>query len=221
MGGWKRSAHPLLCNCFLFVLAGSSSCIKSETQSSSATPQSAVKSSSGSNSASSSSHNRDNSDSDNTECHLLRQRTKRKPRVLFSQAQVYELERRFKQQRYLSAPEREQLASMLKLTSTQVKIWFQNRRYKMKRQRQDKTLELTALQPPRRVAVPVLVRDGKPCMGRDYNASYSASYNVNPFAAYPAAPSYGAMNMNMNPTSLPPMQQTAGYVQPHQGIRAW
>ncbi len=55
-----------------------------------------------------------------TECHLLRQRTKRKPRVLFSQAQVYELERRFKQQRYLSAPERDQMARSLKLSSQQV-----------------------------------------------------------------------------------------------------
>lgn len=62
-------------------------------------------------------------------------RSRRKPRVLFSQAQVFELERRFKQQRYLSAPEREHLASSLKLTSTQVKIWFQNRRYKCKRRR--------------------------------------------------------------------------------------
>ncbi|XP_058803793.1 homeobox protein Nkx-2.5-like [Phymastichus coffea] len=62
-------------------------------------------------------------------------RTKRKPRVLFSQTQVYELEQRFKQQRYLSAPERELLAQALKLSSTQVKIWFQNRRYKSKRAR--------------------------------------------------------------------------------------
>ncbi|XP_010636852.1 homeobox protein Nkx-2.3 [Fukomys damarensis] len=86
-------------------------------------------------------------------------RSRRKPRVLFSQAQVFELERRFKQQRYLSAPEREHLASSLKLTSTQVKIWFQNRRYKCKRQRQDKSLELgthAPPPPPRRVAVPVL-----------------------------------------------------------------
>ena len=35
-------------------------------------------------------------------------------------AQVYELERRFKQQRYLSAPEREHLSLVLKLTPTQV-----------------------------------------------------------------------------------------------------
>lgn len=83
------------------------------------------------------------------------------------QAQVYELERRFKQQRYLSAPEREHLAGLLKLTSTQVKIWFQNRRYKCKRQRQDKNLEMStaaaaaaaasmaSVTSPRRVAVPV------------------------------------------------------------------
>ena len=60
---------------------------------------------------------------------------RRKRRVLFSQAQVYELERRFKQQKYLSAPEREHLAALIHLTPTQVKIWFQNHRYKMKRAR--------------------------------------------------------------------------------------
>uniref|UniRef100_UPI0037E856F7 homeobox protein Nkx-2.3 n=1 Tax=Semicossyphus pulcher TaxID=241346 RepID=UPI0037E856F7 len=126
------------------------------------------------------------------------QRTRRKPRVLFSQAQVFELERRFKQQRYLSAPEREHLASSLKLTSTQVKIWFQNRRYKCKRQRQDKTLEMAGHHhhhhhhppPPRRVAVPVLVRDGRPCLtgSQNYNSSYAvgapAPYSYNGYPPY-------------------------------------
>ncbi|XP_015208466.1 homeobox protein Nkx-2.4 [Lepisosteus oculatus] len=97
---------------------------------------------------------------------------RRKRRVLFSQAQVYELERRFKQQKYLSAPEREHLASMIHLTPTQVKIWFQNHRYKMKRQAKDKASQQLQQegnlcqqqqQSPRRVAVPVLVKDGKPC----------------------------------------------------------
>ncbi|XP_041644275.1 NK2 transcription factor related 7 [Cheilinus undulatus] len=95
----------------------------------------------------------------------LGSRLRRKPRVLFSQSQVSELERRFRQQRYLSAPERDHLACMLRLTSTQVKIWFQNRRYKCKRQRQDQSLELAGFPPPaaRRVAVPVLVREGQLC----------------------------------------------------------
>uniref|UniRef100_A0A0L8FQ48 Homeobox domain-containing protein n=1 Tax=Octopus bimaculoides TaxID=37653 RepID=A0A0L8FQ48_OCTBM len=48
---------------------------------------------------------------------------RRKRRVLFSQAQVYELERRFKQQKYLSAPEREHLASMINLTPTQLQMY--------------------------------------------------------------------------------------------------
>ncbi|XP_041814989.1 NK2 homeobox 4b [Chelmon rostratus] len=66
---------------------------------------------------------------------------RRKRRVLFSQAQVYELERRFKQQKYLSAPEREHLAGLIHLTPNQVKIWFQNHRYKLKRQAKDKTAQ--------------------------------------------------------------------------------
>ncbi|CAG9100785.1 unnamed protein product [Plutella xylostella] len=89
---------------------------------------------------------------------------KRKRRVLFSKAQTYELERRFRQQRYLSAPEREHLASLIRLTPTQVKIWFQNHRYKTKRAVQEKGgHELGSLSSPRRVAVPVLVKDGRPC----------------------------------------------------------
>ena len=47
---------------------------------------------------------------------------KRKRRILFNQGQIYELERRFKQQKYLSAPERENLANILQLTPTQVGV---------------------------------------------------------------------------------------------------
>ncbi|MFT7805843.1 homeobox protein Nkx-2.3 [Arapaima gigas] len=145
-----------------------------------------------------------------------RPRSRRKPRVLFSQAQVFELERRFKQQRYLSAPEREHLATSLKLTSTQVKIWFQNRRYKCKRQRQDKTLEMAGHQhppPPRRVAVPVLVRDGKPCVAgsQNYSSHYavgSSPYGYNGYTPYTY--SSGPYNSGYNCTysSLPALPPT-------------
>ncbi|KAL1449794.1 hypothetical protein WDU94_002268, partial [Cyamophila willieti] len=49
------------------------------------------------------------------------------------QSQVYELERKFQHIRYLSASERESLGNQINLSPTQVKIWFQNRRYKQKR----------------------------------------------------------------------------------------
>ncbi|KAL1790965.1 homeobox Nkx [Sigmodon hispidus] len=102
---------------------------------------------------------------------------KRKRRVLFSKAQTLELERRFRQQRYLSAPEREQLAQLLRLTPTQVKIWFQNHRYKLKRGRTPGVTESSDLAVPvdphavapsllPRVVVPVLVHDGPPCSSR-------------------------------------------------------
>lgn len=88
---------------------------------------------------------------------------RRKRRILFSKAQTFELERRFRQQRYLSAPEREHLAKVLRLTPTQVKIWFQNHRYKVKRARAEKGLDPGYLASPRPVSVPVLMRDYRPC----------------------------------------------------------
>ncbi|XP_053201312.1 homeobox protein unplugged-like [Panonychus citri] len=100
---------------------------------------------------------------------------KRKRRVLFSKNQTYELEKRFCQQRYLSAQEREILASTIRLTPTQVKIWFQNHRYKTKRARQEKGLDVNPLPSPRRVAIPVLVRDGKPCPTSSSTGSGSGS----------------------------------------------
>ncbi len=63
--------------------------------------------------------------------------SKRKRRILFTQAQVVELEKRFNKSRYLSAPEREAIANGLSLTTTQVKIWFQNHRYKTKKAQKD------------------------------------------------------------------------------------
>ncbi|XP_060880820.1 muscle-specific homeobox protein tinman-like [Metopolophium dirhodum] len=80
-----------------------------------------------------------------------RQRAKRKPRVLFSQDVISELEHRFNQQRYLSATEREAMALRLRLTPTQVKIWFQNRRYKSKKLiTTDCTIPDNNKKPPRR-----------------------------------------------------------------------
>lgn len=54
-------------------------------------------------------------------------------RTLFSRAMTKVLEAVFQQKKYITPQERDRLAKELGLKSNQVKIWFQNRRYKQKR----------------------------------------------------------------------------------------
>ena len=135
---------------------------------------------------------------------------KRKRRVLFSKAQTYELERRFRQQRYLSAPERENLANLIHLTPTQVKIWFQNHRYKTKRATQEQGLDMLPLPAAaRRVSVPVLVRDGKslPAVSAGgYGPAPYPGHDLLPFPAAAGVPTTAVASMASlpRPFSRPP-----------------
>ncbi|XP_034436610.1 NK2 homeobox 2b [Hippoglossus hippoglossus] len=132
----------------------------------------------------------------------------RKRRVLFSKAQTFELERRFRQQRYLSAPEREHLAGLIRLTPNQVKIWFQNHRYKMKRARAERSLEALQLLPGRRVAIPLLVQDGKPCdriSAQDLEGPLRSGLSL-PLCAY-------------SPLLHPYGPEHPGLPQPHPGVQ--
>ena len=68
--------------------------------------------------------------------HLLghRLKRKRKLRTVFTEKQLEGLETKFADKKYLSVPDRMELASLLELSETQVKTWFQNRRMKCKKQ---------------------------------------------------------------------------------------
>ncbi|XP_076368924.1 transcription factor LBX2-like [Tachypleus tridentatus] len=58
---------------------------------------------------------------------------KRKSRTAFTNQQIFELEKRFLYQKYLSPADRDEIAQSLRLTNAQVITWFQNRRAKLKR----------------------------------------------------------------------------------------
>uniref|UniRef100_A0A8C4R2U3 Homeobox domain-containing protein n=1 Tax=Eptatretus burgeri TaxID=7764 RepID=A0A8C4R2U3_EPTBU len=57
----------------------------------------------------------------------------RRSRTVFTEPQLLGLERRFEKQKYLSTPDRMDLAETLGLNHFQVKTWYQNRRMKWKK----------------------------------------------------------------------------------------
>ncbi|CAL8111696.1 unnamed protein product [Orchesella dallaii] len=59
-------------------------------------------------------------------------------RAVFSNLQRKGLEKRFQLQKYITKPDRRQLAGSLGLTDAQVKVWFQNRRMKWRHSKEGK-----------------------------------------------------------------------------------
>ncbi|XP_065073273.1 homeobox protein Hmx [Ochlerotatus camptorhynchus] len=71
-------------------------------------------------------------------------RRKKKARTTFTGRQIFELEKQFEVKKYLSSSERTEMAKLLNVTETQVKIWFQNRRTKWKKQDGDSSVTAPA-----------------------------------------------------------------------------
>lgn len=57
----------------------------------------------------------------------------KRPRTAFSGAQLARLKHEFAENRYLTERRRQQLSSELGLNEAQIKIWFQNKRAKIKK----------------------------------------------------------------------------------------
>ncbi|XP_039445402.1 NK1 transcription factor-related protein 1-like [Culex pipiens pallens] len=131
-------------------------------------------------------------------------RRKKKARTTFTGRQIFELEKQFEVKKYLSSSERTEMAKLLNVTETQVKIWFQNRRTKWKKQDGDST--------------------GPPSQGPKEPKVASKTPSTSPPSSLssptpPFPPSSSASSFPPNPTEDKPAKLTAKHFSKHGGAK--
>lgn len=129
--------------------------------------------------------------SQNDACLILKRRRRR---TAFTSGQLKSLEHKFTKKKYLSISERNNLAKGLKLSDTQVKTWFQNRRTKWKKQISTE-LE-SGLHVDSNSSPCVYAQQYSPCQSRNFFSQNMSTLKVEPWI-YPLENWYRYQTSNL------------------------